>query len=347
MSKRKSNANKNSNKKQKIDNELDISWQQPKIYLTHVPDELLENKKIPKRISYENINENTKANKRQKIDNEFDISWAADLPDELLETESMINQEDVPDELLDTKSIENQEGGRRPFPFEITRIRSDDVPDFEINNSLYEINSLLEPMSFSEALTSLDNFFEEVHRRFVLPLKDNQKIHLLFNNSELAAPISIGYLKKKDMTSELIASEFERVAQSFKFQNEDETPRKHKFSLKVSILNNKIGGRRTNTKIYSDADDFVENHPTIINYNNTDEMCLLYSILIGKQIWDNPSTERWAKNDPKIDKTLLKVEAQKIKEKLNLNSNKKMDISVAKIIVYKYQKSSSISFNSL
>jgi hypothetical protein len=39
----------------------------------------------------------------------------------------------------------------------------------------------------------------------------------------------------------------------------------------ISILNNKIGGRRTNTKIYSDADDFVENHPTIINYNNTDK----------------------------------------------------------------------------
>ena len=47
--------------------------------------------------------------------------------------------------------------------------------------------------------------------------------------------------------------------------------------------------------------------------------CLLYAILIGKQCWDSPSIERWDANDPKINKTLLTNDLNKIVNKFKLN----------------------------
>ena len=44
-------------------------------------------------------------------------------------------------------------------------------------------------------------------------------------------------------------------------------------------------------------------------------LCLLYAILIGKQCWDSPSIERWDANNPKINKTLLTNDLNKIVNK--------------------------------
>ena len=87
-------------------------------------------------------------------------------------------------------------------------------------DAFYELESNDDsPTTFLDAIKSLNEFFEEIHSKFVSVLKKNQMIHISFNHDHLRYPISIGYLNKEDMTVEMMQNEFEKVTQSFKHTN--------------------------------------------------------------------------------------------------------------------------------
>ena len=88
--------------------------------------------------------------------------------------------------------------------YKIKKIRDNKVEDFELYDAFYELESNDDsPSTFHDAIKSLNEFFKEIHSKFVSVLKKNQMIHISFNHDNLRYPISIGYLNKEDMTVEM------------------------------------------------------------------------------------------------------------------------------------------------
>jgi hypothetical protein len=133
-----------------------------------------------------------------------------------------------------------QQGGANPT-FKIVNQHTND--NMGILQRVYEIENLTtRQMTFSDAIVELDTFFDDLIKQFVTPLNDRQQIQFIFNHDLLRESISIGYLRKNSIDKTLFKSEFSKVGQSLKF-NDEQTDQI--FTVTITTITTPTGGSKT------------------------------------------------------------------------------------------------------
>jgi len=236
---------------------------------------------------------------------------------------------------------------------------------YNIDQDEFEIENLDNtPMTFIEAIDNLDLFFNDIMERFIEPLNTNDQVQLVFNHTYFRESIAIGFLKKYQFNIDLIKNAFDRVAQSFKF-NQERTDQK--FIATITTLKIPTGGTKKKQKPYfsskkqqmelyasqsmsqpstplSELVDLINKttHETILdkfiqskyrsiidpsNFMDHDHLCLIYAILIAKNIHDDS-------NDKKNYRTSVKLknDVNKLISDIKIDTTKKLGIDEIKLI---------------
>ena len=284
----------------------------------------------------------------------------------------LVEPDDLPAISNDLIVISRQTGGTKShYNFNLKNQISNKT--FGVTQSVYDIetNETL-PMSFAEAIQSLNAFFKQVHQKFVVPLKKNDRIQIMFNHDAFTYPVYVGFLFRDQMTTEIMKNQFENTCQSYKHRSENEIQKKHQFTASICVAEvpkgsrpikslkkkqgayEKVNTRKTRTveahepPVISDFDDYIRHKNCIVNINNNDNFCLIYSVLIGQAYWDkHPLKGNYAANC-----NLLKTQVHKIAKHLDLDPDVELGISEIKrietylkeyqIMVLDWEKSKSI-----
>ncbi|CAF1068563.1 unnamed protein product, partial [Brachionus calyciflorus] len=195
-----------------------------------------------------------------------------------------------------------QDGGN--LDYFITQTKNEHNSKFNCTLSTYKIGFSQNLSSFSAAINEIKMVFESLTNLFRSQMGDHDKIRIVLYHDSLERPISIPFLRKSVLTSQVLIDRFERVAQSHK---EVQINQNNNLSAHVIIARLPSGSGRkmvnlkkrqtpyTNQKdrpkIKSDTNNefqkFCENQSFIIPVFNNDNLCALRAILIGKAYADN------------------------------------------------------------
>ena len=88
---------------------------------------------------------------------------------------------------------------------------------YNCQEMLYDINCFHnETLTFRDIFDQIDNLFEQLYQEFILDLKDSDKVRVVFHHDQIDFPISIPFVLKHALSTELLMNEFEKVFQSHK-----------------------------------------------------------------------------------------------------------------------------------
>ena len=167
-------------------------------------------------------------NKRRKVAEQACTSNDCQFDDQICNQVATISNENVAIDEISAVTTnqtnvqadnQNQLGGQSSyFSFNLkTKITND---AFGVSQTEYDIESNEKKlMTFAAAIQNLNTFFKEIHQKFVVPLNKYSRIQIMFNHDAFSYPVSIGFLKKNQMTIELMKNQFESTCQSYKHKS--------------------------------------------------------------------------------------------------------------------------------
>ena len=179
----------------------------------------------------------------------------------------------------------------------ITQTKSAHNNKFNCTLTTYKIGFSQNLSSFGAAIDDIKLAFENLTEEFSSQMGPHDKIRIVLYHDSLERPISIPFLKKTNLTSQVLVDSFERVAQSHKEVqiNQNNNLRAHVIIVrlpsgsgrKIVTLKKKqtpYTKKKDCTKIQSDSTNdfqkFCENQRFIIPVYNNDNLCALRVILI-------------------------------------------------------------------
>ena len=189
--------------------------------------------------------------------------------------------------------------------YQITNERTTHSRKFNCSEKIVDIELNLNIHDYKEANERIKNMFQKIYDDFVSTIKDNQQIRMNFEHDLFAMPITIPFVKKKDITATNILEHFESIVQSYKKRNLDEEQSKYKFQASFIVAEIPEGGhkhknipqKRTTKKraeklTFETATNYGfyeycnEAKKSILPVYNKDQLCLLHAILIAKAYCD-------------------------------------------------------------
>ncbi|CAF0922243.1 unnamed protein product [Brachionus calyciflorus] len=206
----------------------------------------------------------------------------------------------------------NIQNGRNLDHF-ITQTKSVHNNKFNSTMTTYKIGFSQNMSSFRAAFDDIKLAFENLTNEFSSRMGPHDKIRIVLYHDSLERPISIPFLKKTDITPQVLIDSFERVAQSHKEVqlNENNNLTAHVIFERLpsgsgrKIMNLKkrqspYTKKKERIKVTNDTTNefqrFCENQPYVIPVFNNDNLCALRSIIIGKAYADNhPLKKEFAK----------------------------------------------------
>lgn len=176
-------------------------------------------------------------------------------------------------------------------------------------------------LTFHEASNQLEEMFLRLHRQFVRPIRNEQKIAFIFNHESFKYAINTFLIAKKDMTVQMIKQRFMNIVQSYKDVAYSDQQKQQKFTLTVQVADLIKGGRKRkrlnpnqpdNQPRTSSSNEFEEHCTTkksIRVVKNDDNFCLLRAIIVAKAYADkeNNAYLLLRKNNKKMKKRLDKM----------------------------------------
>ncbi|CAF1132843.1 unnamed protein product [Brachionus calyciflorus] len=186
----------------------------------------------------------------------------------------------------------------------ITQTKSTHNHKFNCTLVTYKIGFSQNLSSFGAAIEDIKLAFENLTNQFISQMGTHDKIRIVLYHDSLERPISIPFLKKTDLTSQVLLDSFERVIQSHKEVqiNENNNLTAHVIIARlpsgsgrkmVNLKKRKTPYTKTKdcVRVQSDTTNefqkFCENKRFIIPVFNNDKLCALRAIIIGKAYADN------------------------------------------------------------
>ncbi|CAF1019448.1 unnamed protein product [Brachionus calyciflorus] len=179
----------------------------------------------------------------------------------------------------------------------ITQTKSVHNNKFNSTLTTYKIGFSQNMSSFAAAFDEIKLAFENLTNEFSSRMGLHDKIRIVLYHDSFERPISIQFMKKSDMTAQVLIESFERVAQSHK---EVQLNENNNLTAHVIIARLPAGSGRKIVNVkkrqapYIKIKDRVKSEPTnefqtfcenkhfMIPVYNNDNLCALRAILIGK-----------------------------------------------------------------
>ncbi len=140
--------------------------------------------------------------------------------------------------------------------------------------------------SFGNAQNEIQSLFTQLHNKFVSMMGPKDYIRIVFFHNDFDRPVGYPFMNKIQLKTTDLQSTFENVTQSYKQVqiNEDN-------SLTASIIIAKMpsgsGGTKTkNQNNHKNQQAFFDQSKHTITVQNTDNRCLLKSIIISIAVYD-------------------------------------------------------------
>ena len=214
--------------------------------------------------------------------------------------------------------------------FKITRRGRSYSRKFKCAEEVIDIELDLNITDYSEASPRINTLFEQLYAELAQPLNDNQQIRMNFEHDLFSMPITIPFMRKKDLTPQLMLDHFSKVVQSYKKRCGDDEQAKYKFNASIIIAEIPSGGHKhknipqvrrrkarvneinfsevTNKSFY----EYCVSSKAILPIYNDDNLCLLHAVLVGKAISDNEKNVYLLakKNNRKLKKRVIELAKQ-------------------------------------
>ncbi len=164
--------------------------------------------------------------------------------------------------------------------------------------------------SFGDAQNEIQRLFTELHDKFLNLMGPKDYIRIVFFHNEFDRPVGYPFMNKNQLETTDLQSTFENVIQSYKQVqiNEDN-------SLTAAIIIAKMpsggaGSKTKNQNKHKKQQDYFDDSVHTISVENTDNRCLLKSIIIAIAVYDNDKNK--IKQLSKPNSLLLHKQAIKI-----------------------------------
>ncbi len=158
---------------------------------------------------------------------------------------------------------------------------------FKCSQHTYKIRFNNIEKSFGDAQNEIQRLFTQLHDKFLNMMGPKDYIRIVFFHNDFDRPVGYPFMIKNQLETTDLQSTFDNVTQSYKQVqiNEENT-------LTASIIIAKMpnGSGGTKTKIqsnYKNQQAFFDDSKHTIIVQNTDNRCLLKSIIIAMAVYDN------------------------------------------------------------
>ena len=190
--------------------------------------------------------------------------------------------------------------------FNITESHYNTNVKFKCQQRVYNINFVDSSKTFAESTQEISRLFEQMHARFTEGLNPRDYIRMVFFHDSFKIPVSIPFVENSQLTPQLIIDKFEKVIQSYKNTTVNNN---NSFSATVQIAKSISGGhkrknlakvqRKPNKKPRNQLtsyEDRYNNKSCIKTILNTDKLCAVRAILLGKAYCDSDENRRYFLN---------------------------------------------------
>ena len=209
------------------------------IVLSSDEDEALPlTKKIKKAINDEQSSSqaaNASASFNQVVNNDVDLDF------DFLESYIFSSQE-----LKESTSDSLMYGGADDDLYRLTRQFERNCKRFNCRERVLEFESTdLRVDDFMTAMEKTYQFFDQLHRDFIANLPDpRSRARIMIDHSEFTYPINLPFMKRDDLSYEMLINEFDRVVQSRKKDPQLELTDRQRIRVSIIIADALIGGGR-------------------------------------------------------------------------------------------------------